>query len=410
MDSPAEPVRDVQQTGCCIVGGGPAGVMLALLLARRGVSVTLLEAHADFDRDFRGDTIHPSTLEVLDQLGLAERLLQIPHGKMHALKLQSGDGAFTLGDLRELKTRFPFVALLPQARLLDFLVEEAKRLPSFRLVLRANVQRLVQEGNTILGVRYRGEDNGWHEVRATLTVAADGRFSKIRSLVGLEPIKTAPPMDIVWFRLPRKPADPADAGALNVQGGHFAVLLEREHEWQVGYVILKGSYAQLRAAGIEELRRNLVSVVPWLADRVGELHDWQQVSVPSVESSRLPRWYQPGLLLIGDAAHVMSPVGGVGINYAIQDAVEAANLLAEPLRRGQVQESDLAAVQKCREWPTRVIQAVQGYLQRRIAAPALTAGSFRLPLFLRILRRLPVLRKLPARMIGFGIRRVRVRE
>ncbi len=327
----AEDVRDVQQAACCIVGGGPAGVVLSLLLARRGIPVTLLEAHHDFDRDFRGDTIHPSTLEVLDQLGLADRLLQTPHGEARSLKVVTREGAVVLADLGRVKTRFPFVAFLPQAQFLEFMVAEARRCPSFRLVLGANVQRLVRDGEAVAGVRYRGGDDAWHEVRASLTVAADGRFSKVRGLLGLEPVKTAPPMDVVWFRLPRRPDDPQEAGALYIHAGHFAVLLERADEWQIGYAILKGGYQQLKTAGVEGLRQSLAETVPWLANRVGRFTDWKQASVLSVESSRLKRWYAPGVLLIGDAAHVMSPVGGVGINYAIQDAVETANLLGGPL-------------------------------------------------------------------------------
>jgi 2-polyprenyl-6-methoxyphenol hydroxylase-like FAD-dependent oxidoreductase len=385
-------------------------MMLSLLLVRQGIDVTLLESHRDFDRDFRGDTIHPSTLEVLDQIGLADRLLEIPHGKMRALQIITPTGVLTLAEMKRIRTRFPYVAMLPQARFLDFLAAEARRYPSFHLVLGATVHRLVQEDGVVRGVRYRWADDAMHEVRAPLTVAADGRFSKVRGLLGLEPVRSAPPMDVVWFRLPRKPGDPHDAGALYIRGGCFVVLLERPDEWQVGYVILKGSYQQVRGAGIEALRHALVEIVPWLADRVGHLTDWRQVSVLSVESSRLRRWYAPGVLLIGDAAHVMSPVGGVGINYAIQDAVEAANLLAGPLRRGEVRLRDLAAVQRRREWPTWVIQRFQAVVQSQIAGPALRAGrTFRPPWWLRVLLSLPLLRDLPARLIAFGPRRVRVR-
>jgi 2-polyprenyl-6-methoxyphenol hydroxylase-like FAD-dependent oxidoreductase len=404
-----EAVADVHHTSCVVVGGGPAGVMLSLLLARRGIPVTLLEAHKDFDRDFRGDTIHPSTLEVLDQLGLADRLLEIPHGMVRKFQIVTPEGATTMADLSGLYTKFPFVAMLPQARMLEFLVDAAKRYPCFKVVMGANVQRLVEENGAVHGVRYRGADDAWHELRATLTVAADGRFSKLRGLAGLEPVKTAPPMDVVWFRLPRRPDEGGDTGAIHVHAGHFAVLLERPGEWQVGYAVLKGGFPQLRAAGIETLQRSLAAMVPWLADRVELLKDWKQMSVLAVESSRLRVWHKPGLLLIGDAAHVMSPVGGVGINYAVQDAVEAANLLAEPLRGGAVTDADLAAVQARREWPVRVIQAFQRLIQRQIAGPALQAGvPFRVPRLLRLALRLPGLRNLPGRMMAFGVRRVRV--
>jgi 2-polyprenyl-6-methoxyphenol hydroxylase-like FAD-dependent oxidoreductase len=409
VGNPDDLVRDVQHTGCCVVGSGPAGAILALLLARKGIAVTLLEAHKDFDREFRGDTIHPAILEILDQLGLADRLLQLPHGKIRQLQIMSTGKATTIAAFGRLKTRFPYIMMLPQARFLEFIVHEAERYPSFRLVLGANVQRLVQDNGVTQGVRFRGGDDAWHEIRAPLTVGADGRFSKLRSLAGLEPVKTSPPMDVVWFRLPRRADDPYEAAQAFVGGGHIVILLDRGDEWQVGYVILKGTYHELHAAGIESLRRGLAERVAWLSDRAQTLHDWKQVSVLSVESSRLPRWYQPGLLLIGDAAHVMSPVGGVGINYAIQDAVEAANLLNAPLQNGNVSLSDLAAVQKRREWPTRVIQAFQTFIQKRIIGTALNESApFRLPLLLRLLLRLPGLRNLPARLIAFGPRRVRI--
>lgn len=406
-----EAVKDSRQTGCIVVGGGPAGVILSLLLARRGVEVTLLEAHKDFDRDFRGDTIHPSTLEILDELGLADRLLTIPHGKIHALQVYTPKKTTTIGDLRSLNTKFPFIALMAQAKLLDFLIEECRKYPSFHLEMGANVQRLVQEDGTVKGVRYRGSDDAWHEIRAPLTVACDGRFSKVRSILGLEPVKSSPPMDILWFRLPHLPSDPDDQPVIRTHDGRFVVLLDRGDEWQFGYAILKGNYAQIKAAGIQNVREPLRILIPWMGERIDTIQDFKQITVLSVESNRLTKWYQPGVLLIGDAAHVMSPVGGVGISYAVQDAVETANLLADKLKQGTVTVDDLAEVQRVREFPVKVIQRFQTFLQENLARPALTGkADFELPLLPRILLKIPFLNRIPTRMIGFGIRKVHVKQ
>jgi 2-polyprenyl-6-methoxyphenol hydroxylase-like FAD-dependent oxidoreductase len=386
-------------------------MVLALLLARKGVSVTLLEAHHDFDRDFRGDTIHPSTLEALDQLGLADRLLQLPHGKLEAMQFSSNGTVTTLARFRRLKTRFPYIMILPQAKFLAFLAEEARRYPTFRLELGATVQRLVQEDGATRGVRYRGADNAWREVLAPLTVGADGRFSKVRSLCGVVPVKTSPPMDVLWFRLPRRAGDPRDQITFYIGGGLFIFLLDRGNESQVGYALTKGKFAEVKSAGLDALRANLIRQVPWVTDRAESLQDWKQVAVLSVESSRVPTWHQPGLLLIGDAAHVMSPVGGVGINYAIQDAIEAANVLATPLRTGRVTQAQLAEIQKRRETPVKVIQKFQGLVQDRVVKAALDKDRpFRLPWVTRIMLRIPMLRDLPARLIAFGPRRARIQE
>ncbi|HEV3260949.1 MAG TPA: FAD-dependent oxidoreductase [Gemmataceae bacterium] len=410
-DQEAGELASAHETRCCVVGAGPAGAVLGLLLARAGVPVTLLESHPDFDRDFRGDTVHPPTLELLAQLGLADRLHALPHSKVRALRLRTKTQTFTLADLGRLRTPYPYVMILPQAKLLELLTDEARRFPHFRLVMRANVQRLVEADGAVRGVRYRDPENRWHEVRADLTVAADGRFSKLRHLAGIEPVKTAPPMDVVWFRLPKEPADASESAELYVGGGRFAVIFDRGDEWQVGYAVLKGNFAAVKAAGIAALRQGLAELVPWLADRAGHLHDWSQVAVLNVESSRVERWYKPGLLLIGDAAHVMSPVAGVGINVAIQDAVAAANLLTEPLRRGAVTDRDLAAVQKQRESAVRVVQRIQRVMQDRIAAPGLDAGhEFRPPWWLRLVTSIPGLRNVLARMLAFGPGRVRLRE
>jgi 2-polyprenyl-6-methoxyphenol hydroxylase-like FAD-dependent oxidoreductase len=393
-------VSDVQQTTCCIVGGGPAGVVLALLLARQGIGVMLLEAHKDFDRDFRGDTIHPSVMEIMEELGLAERLLQLPHSKMRKLTIQANNqqsAAFS-ADFSRLKTRYPYIMVLPQVKFLEFITEEAKKYPNFQLVLGANVQELIEEDGEIRGVRYRGH-GGWHEIRSQLTVGADGRHSKLRQLVGFEAIETSPPMDVLWFRLPRK-SDEAEGLNGRIGKGHIVAMLDRSDTWQIAYVIPKGGYQKLRAEGLAALRESIVEVVPELSDRVAQLKDWSQIAFLSVESTRLKRWYRPGLLLIGDAAHVMSPVGGVGINYAIQDAVVAANILSEPLKKGHLHLWDLAQVQRQRELPTRIIQAFQSLMQQQILVRAMNSdGQFKPPFFLS----LPILRDIIPRLIGLGV-------
>ncbi|NES76235.1 MULTISPECIES: FAD-dependent oxidoreductase [unclassified Okeania] len=403
MTNHTHEIIDVQQTTCCIVGGGPAGVVLGLLLARQGIPVTLLELHQDFDRDFRGDTIHPSVMEIMAQIGLADRLLELPHSKVRTLKLNSPTGDITLTDFSRLKTAYPYITILPQAKFLEFIATEAQQYPNFNLIMGANVQEIIEEDRVVSGIRYRGH-GGWHEVRALLTVGADGRFSRMRQLAGFEPIKTSPPMDVMWFRLPRKSEEPNGLSG-RVGNGKMVVLLDRSDFWQVGYMISKGAFAQLRTAGIDFLRKSLVELVPEFSDRSHLLQDWSNIAFLSVESSRLPKWYLPGLLFIGDAAHVMSPVAGVGINYAIQDAVAATNILSEPLKRGSWHLWDLAEVQRQREFPTRVIQWFQELAQKRIIARALNQNQqFTIPAFLR----LPILRDIPPRLIAFGIAPVRL--
>lgn len=398
-------IVDIQTTDCCIVGGGPAGAVLALLLARQGVAVMLLEAHKDFDRDFRGDTIHPSVMEIMEELGLSDRLLQLPHAKMRQIRVKTPQDTVTLADFSHLKTPYPYITMLPQVKFLEFITQEAQQYPNFHLVMGANVQELIVEDGIIQGVRYRG-GGGWHEVRAILTVGADGRHSKLRQLGNFASIETSPPMDVLWFRLPRQPGD-SEGGMGRFAPGHIVAMLDRGDEWQLAYVIPKGGYQKLRADGLAALKTSVVEIVPELANRIDNLQDWSQIAFLSVESSRVRHWYRPGLLLIGDAAHVMSPVGGVGINYAIQDAVVTANVLTKPLQNHHVELKDLAKVQHRRELPTRIIQAFQTLIQKRVFAPILTSNrTFQPPAWLR----LPILRDLPARLIALGVFPVHMRE
>jgi 2-polyprenyl-6-methoxyphenol hydroxylase-like FAD-dependent oxidoreductase len=405
-------VADSQKTSCCIAGGGPGGAVLALLLARRGVPVTLLEMHKDFDREFRGDTVHPSVMEILDQIGLADRLLEIPHSKVTGPTIQFANGPFRPFDLGRLKTRFPYISMIPQKRFLEFITGEAAKYPQFKLVMQANVTQLVEEKGLVKGVRYLAPD-GLHEMRAALTVGADGRFSQLRRLAGFEPIKTSPPMDVLWFRLPKLPGEPEITGGLfgGFGRGRIFIMLERTDYWQAGLVFPKGQYQELRAKGVEAVRQSIIEIEPRFARHTESLTDWQQLTLLSVESSRCPLWHKPGLMLIGDAAHVMSPVGGVGINYAIQDAAVAANVLTKPLLAGTVSDTDLAEVQRQREWPTKAIQSMQSFMQRNLVAGALRmTESISIPWQLKLFVRIPILRDLPSKMIAFGPRRVRLTQ
>ncbi|MEV0994163.1 FAD-dependent oxidoreductase [Nonomuraea sp. NPDC050202] len=388
--------------GCVIAGGGPAGAMLALLLARSGVEVTLLEKHGDFLRDFRGDTIHPSTLQVLDELGLAREFLELPHRKAYDLTMVTDRGDVRIATLRRLSGRYRYIAFVPQWDFLDLITSAAGRYPGFRLLMNAEAYDLIREGGAVRGLRYR-DASGEHEIRAGLTVAADGRHSVLRERAGLVPEDVGAPMDVVWFRLPREPGDRDDT-FLRISPGHMMVAINRETYWQLAYLILKGGYDEMAGQGIDALRRPVARLLPWLAGRLGQLESYDDVSVLTVAIDRLRRWHRPGFLCIGDAAHAMSPVFGVGINLAVQDAVATANLLAGPLRSGApIPEAALRRLQRRRMLPTVVTQAAQRLVQNRLISPALTRrlDPSRLP---RDLTRIPVLNRVAPRFIGHGVR------
>jgi 2-polyprenyl-6-methoxyphenol hydroxylase-like FAD-dependent oxidoreductase len=392
-------------TTCCIAGGGPAGIMLGLLLARAGVDVVVLEKHADFFRDFRGDTVHPSTLELMYELGLLDQFLKVPHQELETLVGQVGTDHLDFVDFRHLPTHCKFIALMPQWDFLNFLAEQGKRYKTFRLEMNTEAVDLVEEDGRIVGVRGKAPD-GMRTIRADLVVGCDGRHSTVRAKARLESDDYGAPMDVLWFRVSRKPTDSADTFG-HIEAGRLMVMLDRGHYWQCAYVIAKGRADQIKAEGIEAFRRRVLDMSPFLADRIGEIEHWDDVKLLTVTVDRLRQWWRPGLICIGDSAHAMSPIGGVGINMAVQDAVAVANRLAGPLTAGTVTDDDLRAIQERRTLPVRFTQWLQLTIQKRIISRVLVMDSKRRPkppLFLRLFNVFPMLRRIPARLLGVGIR------
>ncbi len=390
-------------TNCCIVGGGPAGVMLGYLLARRGVDVTVLEKHKDFNRDFRGDTVHPSTLEVLYELGLLDRFLKIHHQKIGTVGGVFGDYPFQAADFRHVRAHCKYVALMPQWDFLNFLSKEAARFKNFNLLMRHEAIDLLHDDGRFTGVVVREPDQHILEVHAPLVIGCDGRHSIMRAAAQLELMEAGVPIDVLWFRITRQPSDPDEVFG-NVNYGRVLILINRGDYFQAALVIAKGSYAQLREQGIHHFRKTISDIAPYLAGRVSELQDWAQIKILTVQLNRLREWWRPGLLCIGDAAHAMSPVGGVGINLAIQDAVAAANRLAGPLRHGRVTHEHLAAIQARREFPARVTQAMQARAHSLLVKVFEQPGPAKAPWQLKVAVHIPGIHRALGHVLGIGVR------
>jgi 2-polyprenyl-6-methoxyphenol hydroxylase-like FAD-dependent oxidoreductase len=399
---------DTITTRCCIVGGGPAGMMLGFLLARAGIDMVVLEKHKDFFRDFRGDTIHPSTLELMYELGLLDQFLKLPHQRVSRLSFQVGAERIPMVDLSHLPLHCKYVALMPQWDFLNFIADQGKRYPSFHLRMQTEATDVVSESGRVTGVRAKPPE-GDVEIRAALTVGCDGRHSTVRERAGFEVENVGAPIDVLWFRLSRRPTDTEETTG-HIEAGKMMVMLNRGDYWQCAFVIPKGGIEAVKHEGLQAFRERVAGLEPWLHDRLGELKSFDDIKLLTVAIDRLKQWHKPGVLCIGDAAHAMSPVGGVGVNVAVQDAVAAANILAEPLQQNTMTDANLAAVQARRAFPTKVIQRMQVIVQDKLLSPALASAERpKPPLVMQLIKWFPVLQRIPAQIIGNGVRPEHIR-
>ncbi|CUT09625.1 FADdependent monooxygenase [Bradyrhizobium sp.] len=403
-DTPQNPQGASLKVRCCIVGGGPAGMMLGYLLGRAGIDVVVLEKHADFFRDFRGDTVHPSTLQVMDELGLIDGFLKLPHQRLQKMDGLFGGTPVRIADLSRLRTKYPFIAFMPQWDFLNFLREAGQRFASLKVMMNTEAVDLIRHGETIAGVQAKTPD-GIVDIEADLTIACDGRHSTVRQHSGLEVEEIGAPMDVLWFRVGRKANETENLFA-RVEPGKMMITFDRGDYWQCAYVIAKGQYNAVKARGLQALLDDVVRMAPILKGGIADVKSFDDVKLLTVAINRLPRWTRPGLLLIGDAAHAMSPVGGVGVNLAVQDAVATANLLADKLQRGCPSENELDAVRRRREFPVKMTQRMQMVVQNNIISGALQGGDrpLKVPLVLRLITALPWLQGIPARLLALGVR------
>jgi 2-polyprenyl-6-methoxyphenol hydroxylase-like FAD-dependent oxidoreductase len=409
MTDTGEPISQPERTlkvRCCIIGGGPAGMMLGYLMGRAGIETVVLEKHADFLRDFRGDTVHPSTLQIMHELGLLDDFLKRPHDKLRQIGGQFGDTMMRVADFSRLDVVCPFIAFMPQWEFLDFLAEKAQRFPNLKIMRSAEAVDLIRDGGEVTGVVARTKE-GALRIAADLTIGCDGRHSTLRERAGLEVEDIGAPIDVLWFRI-GKTDTPIAPAFLHAEPGRFLITIDRGDYWQCAYVVSKGQTETVKAAGLPAFRAGIVNIVPALRDHIDDVKSWDDVKLLTVAIDRLKTWSQPGLLCIGDAAHAMSPVGGVGINLAIQDAVATANLLAGKLRQGAVSAQDLETVRERRLFPVKVVQALQVQIQNRVIHPTLQGGALSVPLPIRVINAVPWLQGLAAKFIGLGVRQEHV--